>query len=195
MERPPNLKFKIQNSGRGFILVYTIILIGVMLVIVGITFSASVFERRAARSEADSLRAFYAADTGIECVRYYQTQINPPVFNPPTDVDIDCEVGTYDTGDAAQPEIVTDMIGDNDGSCESGEACTATYTFFLNSFSAGIGPRCAKITAVANPRIITVDGAPIVVYDLNVIAIGKNAADCAAALGAGVVERIRWENM
>ena len=57
---------------KGFILVYTLIMVGIISIIIGIISNSILGEIRISRDESESLKAFYAADTGIECVRYYQ---------------------------------------------------------------------------------------------------------------------------
>lgn len=61
-----------QTATSGFILIYTLLFMSVLLVVFGTILNSSVNELRASGDEVESLKAFYAADTAIECVRYYQ---------------------------------------------------------------------------------------------------------------------------
>ena len=189
----------------GFVLVYTIILVAIILTIVGIGFSGALFEVRSARSEAESLKALYAADAALECVRFYQRESTLRAFSPPNAMDVRCLdflPVTYDTGNG---QIKTEVAGDGDGVCEAGEQCSPPgavgscvdgqacfHDFKINDFSDG--RRCAHVNATAYPRTVLVEGTPFVLYDLEVLANGKNIGNCAGT-GANVVERSRWENM
>lgn len=162
---------------KGFILIYTIILVGIILLISSLGFSTALFEFQASREEAESLKAFYAADTGIECVRYYQNNFRS--FDPPAGDVIDCEVGTFDT---------SSHTVNNQGTPDPSDD-VYTYIFTLNGFEDGT--RCALVTARAQPRVIVIEGDPVTVYDIQVISNGKNI--CSGT--RGVVERTRWEDM
>lgn len=80
----------------GFVLLIAVI-ISTILFSIGIGLSTVIFkELILAFTARESQRAFYAADTGIECIRYWDNwrqdvrfdEVNP--FNPPVNQDIEC---------------------------------------------------------------------------------------------------------
>lgn len=165
------IRAKSHDHENGFILVYTLILVAVILGIVGLNFSGSISEIFAARNEEQSMKAFYAADTGIECVRYWHS--NYQVFDtskPPNNYN--CGIGADFSAGMGDPQ------------------CQAhTYTFAIQGFSNGA---CVDIKVTTVPRIITVNGNDITVCTLSVISSGKNSC---TATGGNLVERVRWEDM
>jgi hypothetical protein len=64
----------IRNIKKGFILVYTVLIITALLVIMGIVVDAVFNESRITQDEAETLKAFYAANTGLECARYWHLE-------------------------------------------------------------------------------------------------------------------------
>ena len=157
----------------GFSLIYSVIIGGLIFITAGIFLRGAFFEIIAAREEEGSLKAFYAADTGTECVRFYQSRFS--AFDPSTpEAMYDCGVGQFPAG--GNPPT---------SQCESKEYNLIT----LDGFSNGA---CAKVKVRVVPRPITIDGAEILVCDLVVISNGRNSC---SALDPNIVERTRWENM
>lgn len=167
-------KYNLEKQ-KGFILIYTLIIVGIIAVVVGIISNSILGELQISRDESESLKAFYAADTGIECIRYYQD--NFKAFNKTTaQSDYNCGVGDDFTVGFNPPQA----------DCSGGEY---VYDFTLDGFSNG---SCANVKVTVIPRTIMVEGVPIEVCDLMVISVGRNS--CSAS-GAILVERIRWEDM
>lgn len=168
-----NNKNNMQQKEKGFILIYTIIMISAILVVVGTTFSSILSEVRISRDESESLKSFYAADTGIECIRYYQN--NFQAFNPTTDqATYNCGIGASFVAGFNPPEA---------------ECINHTYDIVIDGFSNGA---CAIVEVTSVPRTIMIEGSPVVVCDLRVISNGRNSC---AATGAALVERTRWEDI
>jgi hypothetical protein len=163
---------KKKQARNGFVLVYTVLVLSIMLIIGGIFADTVVKEVGISRDEAESLKAFYAADSAVECVRYLQNNFS--AFDTTQLED------TYSCG-----------IGNSfpAGGDPPSSQCTAdTRTFTLGGFSNG---SCAVVTVNVIPRTIVVGGAPLTVCDVDVIANGRNTCS-----GSGkVVERTRWETI
>lgn len=148
-------------------------MVSAILVVVSTTFSSILSEVKISRDESESLKSFYAADTGIECVRYYQN--NFQAFNPTTaQATYNCGVGADFVAGFNPPET---------------ECVDHTYNITLEGFSNGA---CAIIEVTAIPRTIMVGGLPVVVCDLRLISNGRNSC---SATGAALVERTRWEDI
>lgn len=162
-----------QQHTNGFILIYTLILISVILGIVGLNFSRSLSEVFASRNQDQSMKAFYAADTGIECVRYWHGNFNVFDTTEPAQ-SYSCGVGNPFTAGTDPPT----------STCEA-----HTYTFTLRGFSNGA---CADVKVTTIPRIIKVNGEDVTVCSLSVISNGRNS--CSAS-GNNLIERTRWEDM
>lgn len=162
-----------QNKNKGFILIYSVIMVSAILVIVGTTFSSILSEVKISRDESESLKAFYAADSGIECVRYYQN--NFQAFSPTTaQATYNCGIGLDFQAGFNPPET---------------ECVDYTYNITLEGFSNG---SCAILEVTSVPRTIEIGGNPVVVCDLRVISNGRNSC---SATGAALVERTRWEDI
>jgi Tfp pilus assembly protein PilX len=164
---------KPYRKSAGFILIYTVIIAGVIAIIIGVTFNSVLGELRISIDESESLKAFYAADSGIECVRFLQN--NFQAFDTTTEENVyNCGVGDNFTAGFSPPT----------------EECVAhIYNFTLDGFSNG---SCANVEVTVTPRTIIVEGNPVDVCDLRVISTGRNSC---SALGSKLVERTRWEDM
>ncbi|OHA12896.1 MAG: hypothetical protein A2909_02130 [Candidatus Tagabacteria bacterium RIFCSPLOWO2_01_FULL_39_11] len=171
-----------MNKKRGFILIYTALIAGIIAVIIGITVHSVLTELKISRDEGDSQKAFYAADTGIECARFYQKKSR--AFESMT------AQTTYNCGFVgADFTVPPDPLPDGT-SPGTGDDCVGyTSTFNLTGFSNGA---CANVEITVTPVTIYVGGAPVKVCDIRVISTGRNS--CGAA-GANLVERTRWEDI
>ena len=155
-----------MHKTHGFTLVYTLLIVSAVFILVGIAFSGAIFESRTARTQAESMKAFFAADTGIECVRFLQTYF--AAFTPTS------PAAPYDCDGPAGPMA----------SFSAGGAWS--YTIPLDGFSNG---SCAQINITVTSRI----NGGFTFYDLRVISKGTNYP--CGVTGANFVERVRWENM
>jgi hypothetical protein len=171
----------ISSSKKGFVLLYTLLIISVSLVLVISIVDSSLNEIRFSGDEARSLAAFYAADTAIECVRYWQNTTanssNTAVYPFPA-FDTRSAVATYPCGFGNPP----------DESFTAGQssvpACVAsTVNFTLDAFDPGSNAPCANVQVTTIPH-------PSGGCNLSIIAHGKN--DCRPG-ASNVVERTRWE--
>jgi Tfp pilus assembly protein PilX len=163
-----------QAKRAGFVLIFTILIVGTLLVPVIGMFSFVVGQIKISRDEYESARALYAADTGIECVRYHQKKTRA-FDTSKSQQTIDCGVGTITAG-VASP----------------GAECT-NYDYpptTLSGFSNGV---CTIINIQVKARTVTFfDGTQHQICDLFVTSSGRNT--CTGSFDK-VVERSRWENM
>lgn len=156
---------------QGFILIYTVIIVGIVGILTGIAFNSIMAETRMSRDDTETLKAFYAADTGIECVRFYQHYFRAFDTMTPT-AKYNCGIGSDFTAGLGTAECVAHE-----------------YNFTITGFSNG---SCTAVTVKTTPRTIMVDGSPVVICDFRVFSNGKNS--CSAS-GSKLVERVRWEDM
>jgi len=154
---------------RGFILLYTSFIVGVILVIVGVSTTAFLSEARITRSDKESLKAFYAADAGFECIRFYHT--NYRAFDTTESLaTYNCGVGTITTGFETP----------------TAECVEHRYNYTLNGFSNDV---CAEIEVIISPVDLVFEGETITICRLRVISKGKNSC---TATGVNLRERTRW---
>jgi len=164
---------KNETTKEEFILVYSDLIMSVLVITAGIIANTILKEVSIARDEGESLKAFYAADTGIECVRYLQNKYR--AFNPTTQQDIyNCGVGSdFPAG----------------GNPVTAECEAHSYAFTLDDFA---NDSCTSITVDIVPRTIVINGNPTIVCDADVVSRGRNICSGSAPK---VVERTRWERM
>lgn len=155
----------------GFVLIYTIIFISVVLGIIILISGESFSEAYSARYENQSMKVLYAADSGIECVRYWHQ--NYHVF------DTSKAQGSYSCGIGAPF-----LAGGTDAVCQA-----HTYSFRLTGFTGGA---CVDVQVTTVPQTALINGIPITVCSIKVVSSGKNSC---TATGANLVERTRWEDM
>lgn len=157
----------------GFIIVYTIIFISVVLGIIILISGQSFSEIYSARYENQSMKALYAADSGIECVRYWHQ--NSHVFDTSKpQQSYSCGIGSPFFAGGSPPTAI----------CEA-----TTYNFHLDGFVSGA---CVDVQVTTVPQTAMINGVPITVCSLKVVSSGKNS--CTAS-GTNLVERARWEDM
>lgn len=170
-----------MREEKGFILLYTLLIIASVFILAGVAFSGAIFESGTARTQSESMKAFFAADTGIECVRFFQTYKR--AFNPTS------AQAAYDC-DGSGPMASFLAGGDPSNQPNAASKCvSATYSFALEGFS---NNTCTEVEVKVTPREIP--GPPtLTVCDLSVISKGTNYP-CGTA-GPNIVERTRWENM
>jgi hypothetical protein len=154
----------------GYIITYTIITISFVLIMVTVLTRTILNEIDIAQSEQQSLKAFYAADTGIECARHYQSEED--AFDTTSEKKTyDCGVGTFEAGRENPPE-----------ECEAEE-----YNFTLDGFNNGA---CTELEVTVTPREVDMGEETKKVCDVRVVSSGKDS--CTAS---DPVERTRWENI
>lgn len=168
-----NNESRIMNINKGFILFYVSIIGGTIAIIISIFAATALNETKISRDEAESLKAFYAADSGIECVKYYQN--NNYAFNPTTpEASYSCGIGSGFIAGFNPP---------------AAQCVDHTYNFTIGNFSNG---SCAEIEVTVTPRTIYVGGNPIIVCSVSVVSNGKNSCN---ATKPYLVERTRWEDL
>lgn len=169
-----NSKKSKRPSSGGFVLIFTVLIVTILLISVLSIFSFVSAQIKIARDEVESAKALYAADTGIECVRFYQNkyQYFDTTNLPQT---LDCGVGPITAG---VPSPGPDCIDNN----------YATTT--LSGFSNGA---CTLVSVSVKAHSVTYfNGSIHQVCDLYVVSYGRNTC----AVGAqNLVERGRWESM
>lgn len=162
-----------KKQQQGFTLLYAVLIVSVVAVITGTIIGSIIKELRISRDEANSLKAFYAADSGIECVRFHQ--YNYLAF------DTDQPITTLNCGIGADFQA--------GGGDPSGTDCREmTYNFDLEGFSNGA---CTNVEVKTDPITVYVLGTPYVFCTLHVTSTGRS--NCSG--GGDVVERTRWEDM
>lgn len=165
---------KIKEKIKGFTLLYTVIIVSIIAVIVGIAVGSILKETQISRDEGESLKAFYASDWGVECVRFYQE--NYQALDPRT------PVGTYSCGPG-------DSFTAGGGNVGGADCIPASYSFRLDNLDNGA---CTDVTIDVTPTIIYAEGTPYSVCRYYMESAGKNS--CSAS-GSKLVERTRWENI
>lgn len=154
-------------------LLYTLLIMSVTLVLVGIVADSSIHEFRFSGDELRSLSAFYASDTGIECIRYWQMTSN--AFDPRK------PVANYECGFGE-----TISAGASSGDTNCAESGTVTYSYMgvnaIGGFNGGTSAPCTEVT-------VTVSPAAAGACTISIRSAGKN--DCSGA--ANAVQRSRWE--
>jgi Tfp pilus assembly protein PilX len=161
-----------KDTEKGFTLFYTVLMISIIMITSGIFVDTVLREGRLARDEKESLKAFYAADTAIECVRFLQA--NYQAFDTkPHDRLYSCGLGdAFDTS-----------VNNTGPSC-----IEHTYELDIKGFLNGA---CASVIVQTIPRTINAGGQPMTICDTLIISNGKNTC----TPGERVVERSRWETM
>jgi type II secretory pathway pseudopilin PulG len=172
---------KIKEKIKGFTLLYTVIIVSIIAVVTGIIAGSILKEIRVSRDEGESLKAFYAADSGIECVKFYQDNYQALDPRSPSQT-YTCSSG--DTFTAGGQNINGDECID-----ESNPGNPINYNFTLHNFTNGA---CTEIDITITPETIYVAGEPYYVCRYYMESAGKN--DCSAP-GSKLVERTRWETM
>lgn len=160
------------DKKEGFILIYTIILVSIVLVIVILNFSQSYSEIYSSRFAEESVKAFYASTTGLECVRYWDSYYQAfDTSKPPQSYS--CGVGAPFSAGLSTPE------------CQD-----YTYpTIQLTGFSNGA---CAEVSVKTKAHTVIVGGVPVTYCTLSVQSVGRNSC---SATGIKKVERILLEEM
>lgn len=155
---------------QGFVLIYTVLIMSFILVITGVTFSAVEIDIRKSRESLESVKAYYAADTGIECARYFQR--NYQVFDPKkAPATYSCGVGSFTAGRSASGCI------------------NYTYPQFTLNFSNG---SCTIVQVQSIQRTIIEGGVLKQVCDYLVVSNGRSTC---GPTNRKVTERTRWENL
>ncbi|MCI0565576.1 LamG domain-containing protein [bacterium] len=164
--RPRRARFK-----RGFALLFTLVLMGILLILLGTMLSTATLELRSSIDEQGTLEAFYAADTAIECMRHYQevfgafnTTVNEGIYNCGLGADFYAGGGSGAPGTNPLPTA----------GCED-----KSYEFTIDGFVNGA---CAVVEVAASQNVDDPN-----LCDVSFIAHGKSPC------GGSAVERTRWE--
>ena len=162
----------IEKTAGGFILVYTVLILSIIMLTGGIFINTVIKEISISRDQAESLKAFYAADSALECVRYYH---NKNAFNTQTpQQSYSCGVGSPFSAGGNPPT----------------QDCTSTTTTFtIDGFANGA---CADVTVETIATTTIFGGSPKIICTTHAISNGKNS--CTAPANK-LVERTRWETM
>ena len=157
----------------GFIIIYTVIFVSIVLGIIILISTRSFSEIYSARYENQSMKVLYAADSGIECVRYWHTTDH-----------------VFDTSKPQQPYSCCVGVPFLAGGNPPTSVCEVkTYNFRLEGFASGA---CVDVQVTTVPQTAMINGVPITICSIKVISSGKNS--CTAS-GTNLVERTRWEDM
>ncbi len=175
------------KQNQGYILAYTIVIIGVILVVVGLISSTVNNELIASRLESESVKAFYAADTGIECIRYHEAVVQKYTGSGSQVIDCGLGAGSRFTIEGADCHNAT-VLG----------ASTTVYppttiTGFTNGACAEISVKI--IRTPTGSYILDENDVSVPEFDCKVEIISKGRNSCDAGVGVKKIERTRWENM
>lgn len=171
------MKKNMRINDGGFALVYTVLIITILLITVSGIFSFVINQVKTVRDESEAAKAQYAADAGLECVRYYQS-INRAFDTTQPRTTVDC--GGGDTITAGLPSPSVD--------------CTAfIYTDppldMTINFPNG---SCTVLKITVTPRLQDVHGVTQQVCELFIESMGKNL--CSAS-PQNLVQQTRHETM
>ena len=166
------------SKNSGYVLAYSVVIVGIMLVGITAIFNSSLSEAVASRSQDDALKAQYAAEAGARCVIYFDSNYqsfdtNSPDSSPDCGIGVMAHVGGKNSG---SPDCIKDPSGND-----------YQYTFTLSNFTNG---SCATVHIEVIPRLIPSLG--VTVCDLQVESNGRNSC---TATGPRLVERTRWVNL
>lgn len=164
-----DMLFAIKKNNSGFIVIYTLLFMSVLLAIFGTMLNSALNELRYSGNEADSLKAFYAADTAIECVRYYQKKYR--AFNT-TEAprSYNCGVGTLNGGG---------LSGIRTPTCQAKTYPTQVLAGYPNG-------ACVSVNITVGPD----PDDPLNTCKLSSVTTGQDKCGNGAS-----VERIRWEDL
>lgn len=157
---------KKTRTQRGFTLLYAVLISSILLAIGIAIFEITVRELRLSSVVRESQYAFYAADSGIECVLYWDMQASSSrVFYPGASQTITCDSQSI-------PNVGGSAFGTP------------------NTFSAGIpGPnRCVSVT-VTKSKVDPVDISPNPAVRTVIDSRGYNVACSELGTNASAVER------
>jgi hypothetical protein len=114
---------RVKNSNKGFVALFTVLIASVVLAMaLGIS-NISLKQIILSGSVTDATKAFYAADSGIECALYYDLRVSPNPFSA-TSAPINC-------GGNINIEVQ--------------ELLTSVFSFSID-FNNGSGTSCANVT-------------------------------------------------
>lgn len=157
---------------KGFILIYTVILVSIVLVIVILNFSQSLSEIYSSRNAEESVKAFYASATGLECVRFWHSNYN--VFDTSkSPANYNCGIGANFSAGLSTPE------------CQDYTYPPIQLTGFANG-------ACAEVSVKTKAHTVTVAGVDVTYCTISVASTGKNSC---SAVDTKKVERILLEDM
>lgn len=163
------MKTNRKPKQKAFVLVYALLFMSGLLVIMGSVLETGTSELTASTDEENSLEAFYAADTAIECVRFMQERYG--AFNTTVpQASYNCGIGAdFNAGGLA--------TGGTSAECQS-----RSYAFTLSGFTNGA---CANVAVTVAGN--TTDPS---LCDAFFTAEGRNSCTGASSIP---VERTRWE--
>jgi len=170
---------------KGFVLLYTLLIISVSLVLVFSMVDSSLNELRFSGDELRSVAAFYAADTAIECARYWQNATAELTATDPTSY----PYTAFDTRHIPAPYSCGFGEGflagqGSSGSQSCGAAGPATYSTRLQAFNAGINAPYVDLTVTADP---------VPSEDFCSVSFEAHGRNDRRSGAANLVERARWE--
>lgn len=161
---------------KGIILVYTIIVASIMLAISGALADSIMSESRISRDEYESMKAYYAADSITECVRFLEN--NHHAF------DATSPRGTYNCGVGADFEAGNPILDPLPPPPDCTLLVPYIYNFTVSGFDNGA---CAIVELKMESRLVA--GTNICGFKL--LVRGRNT--CAPG-ATNVVDRARWED-
>ena|SRR3989344_6494641 len=174
-----NLKFKIPKrmyASAGFTLLFSVLLTS-MLLAVGLAILNITTKQIVLTSFGkESLYAFFAADSGIECARYWDEAVTPSKFDysvGATQSDIQCN--GMDVTDANGVAILVGGINGNDGGNPSDNFAISEFRFTL----AGNSPIATPYYVIVQVEKNIIDGATVI----------RSRGYNSSAAGARTVER------
>lgn len=126
-------KFLQQKNEKGFALLMTLIVVGVLISIGLAVLDLSIKQVRLSTNAKESETAFHAANAGVECARYIR-RIASTTMEAGSNISPVCFSASPDTNNHSQ--MITGVSGNG------------TAYLYKYSFSWGTKPRCSKVSTI-----------------------------------------------
>jgi hypothetical protein len=159
------LQSKKKSYVSGYVLIYSVLIVGIILVTISVIFNASLGEALTSRIQDEALKAQYAADTGERCILYYHKYENAFRKSAPN------LATSFNCGITTKVEEST------------GAECNRSYKFKLEGFS---NQACAYIEVNVTPHQSSQTRCKV-----EVITNGRNSC---TNTGGNLIERTRITN-
>jgi hypothetical protein len=176
-----------KKEESGFILTLTLLIVSAMLLIILATTNSTVSLLQSSRNELNSLKAFYAADSGIECVSFLESRYQA-FDTTSTSTTYSCGVGNSFVAGGPPGIQPIDKGNSKPGISGTGDCVKKTYSIPITGFDNGSQ---TTLVITITPRTINVGGQTRKVCDLSVLSHGESSGTG----GPNVAERTRWKQM
>lgn len=168
-----------MKKEKGFILVFTLFLVAIMLLIVVNIANSTVSVLSSSSQHIRSLRASYAADAGLRCAVYLSENYKAFETTHPL-TEYYCGINPLGSGGI---DVGYTGAGAPPATCEK-----THYT--RGPFVLGNGS-CVTLEVYVDPVTYQYEGSSVIKCDVRVYAHGKSSCSD----GSAVVERTQWQSM